>query len=81
MSDPPEAFDPSIEELLNRVVKELEARGLRRARPWAYDITRVLADRPRGVTLQRIYESVRGLRDPVDLPKPKEFEATVCSTI
>ena len=41
----------------------------------------VLEHRPNGLSLPRIYDDVRELRNPADLPKPKEFEATVRSTI
>jgi hypothetical protein len=54
---------------------------LRKDRPWVYDVVRVLADRPAGLTLQRVYDHVRDMRHPIDLPKPKEFEATVRRTI
>lgn len=55
--------------------------ALRKDRPWAFDIVRVLIDRKNGLRMQRIYDHVRDMRDPVDLPKVREFEATVRSTI
>jgi hypothetical protein len=54
---------------------------LRKDRPWVYDVVRVLAPRPAGLTLQQLYREVRTLRGPTNLPKPIEFEATVRRTI
>jgi hypothetical protein len=77
MSEIPEESDPFLEELIARWVK----RKLQRGRPWVYDIVRILLPRSKGLRLQRIYQEVREIRDPRELPKPRMFEETVRSTI
>jgi hypothetical protein len=53
---------------------------IRRARPWVRDIIAVLFRRPNGLTNQQLYEELRSLR-PTLLPKPREFEAAICSAL
>ncbi len=77
MSEMPEENDRFLDELIVRWWK----RKLQKGRPWAYDIVQVLLPRSKGLRLQRIYQEVREIRDPSELPKPKMFEETVRSAI
>ena len=67
----------SWEELEARYEPIRRMKALRRERPWAFDLIRVLWAHPRGLNNQQIYDAVREIRDPSELPKPKQFAATI----
>jgi hypothetical protein len=74
MSDP---IEFSWEELEARYEPIRRMKALRKERPWAFDLIRVLWARPRGLSNQEIYDAIREIRDPAELPKPKQFAATI----
>ncbi|WP_395019809.1 hypothetical protein [Dongia sp.] len=74
-------LDAFFKEWDEQYARQKQLKKLRKERPWTYEIIRVLYGRPNGSDLQHLYRDVWAIRYSVDLPKPKEYEATVRSCI
>ena len=72
--------DP-FEKLTQKVKASLEKKKIRRERPWAYDIIRVLWPCKIELHIDPLVREVWELRNGTLLPMPKEFRNTVQSTL
>jgi hypothetical protein len=68
----------SLEEIeeSNAYVAAAQKEELRKEHPWVYDLVRILAKRPDGLTNQQIYREMESLRPP-GLPIPRRFHETI----
>src|ERR1700730_8975921 len=73
--------DLSIDEIFEGGEKFLAARRLRKNRPWAYDIIRVLWGTHSQLSMAQLVKQLRDLRGPVGLPTPRAFERAIQSTL
>lgn len=73
---------PTSDEFENFDIDAYYARkALRHDRPWAFDIIRVLWGNRSSVSVKRLCGDVWKLRNPSDLPMPKDFGRTIQSVL
>jgi hypothetical protein len=75
--------DIDIEELLKNVEARFALQRLRRERPWAYDIIRVLwnVSLSCGMSMDRLTRHLWEMRNPSGLPMPERSTETVQSCL
>jgi hypothetical protein len=77
-----EEFDHfDIDAFFQQIERNEAAKKLRRERPWTYDIIRVLWGSRSWISMDQLCTELWSLRNPSGISMPKEFNATVQSTL